>query len=306
MAFNRFLSPQFIDRLNALYRDEGSWWRKLVDDPEVFVGIRNDAINAYAGGGSVARVEWNGASIRLLVHIKYLVFPPSIPRNPYLDLFSKKKPPAPIMVTTDAEFARWLSQIKDAANSQSGKERQDENVIAAKNSCVIDIEASFNSREERDLAVMDDVSSGIGRMDLIVVNSDSCLRTFELKLFANRELRSRGGEPPAVCGQLLEYADWLRKYQDDALDAYSRVIEYFSALDGRFFEVRREFRLDGVDATPRLMITDFNAHQRKEALPKVRHEILKEVAKQKPLESFNRDCVKWVGNASEIKSSHLQ
>lgn len=76
MAFTRQLEPLFIAELNKLYDDPNSCWRKLVVDKDVFIAIRNNAINAYAGGASIARIRWNNG-LQLRVHRKFLVVPDS-------------------------------------------------------------------------------------------------------------------------------------------------------------------------------------------------------------------------------------
>ncbi|MFZ2630201.1 MAG: hypothetical protein WA081_04100 [Desulfosalsimonadaceae bacterium] len=42
--FSRGISDQFIAALKKEY-DNGGWWRKIVDDKDLFVAIRNGYIN---------------------------------------------------------------------------------------------------------------------------------------------------------------------------------------------------------------------------------------------------------------------
>jgi hypothetical protein len=55
----------------------------------VFIAIRSNAINAYAGGASIARIEWNNR-LQLRVHRKFLVVPkPRSGEDAYVDLLSR-------------------------------------------------------------------------------------------------------------------------------------------------------------------------------------------------------------------------
>jgi hypothetical protein len=59
MAFTRQLEAAVVDELNKLYDDRRSWWSALVHDEDVFLAVRNNSVNAYAGGGSIARIARN-------------------------------------------------------------------------------------------------------------------------------------------------------------------------------------------------------------------------------------------------------
>ena len=51
MEFKRNLKRKLIDKLNGLYEDRNSWWRKIVDDKDVFILIRNNRLHVLANGG---------------------------------------------------------------------------------------------------------------------------------------------------------------------------------------------------------------------------------------------------------------
>ena len=51
MKFKRNLKRKLIDKLNGLYEDRNSWWRKIVDDKDVFILIRNNRLHVLANGG---------------------------------------------------------------------------------------------------------------------------------------------------------------------------------------------------------------------------------------------------------------
>ena len=55
--FKRGLDDTFIDLLNNNYDQPDSWWRTLVEDPDVFIGIRGNELNAYYNGCSLLRLR---------------------------------------------------------------------------------------------------------------------------------------------------------------------------------------------------------------------------------------------------------
>ena len=56
-SFNRGLKDEFVEALNREYEKDGGWWKKIVDDPELFIGIREDYLNIYFHGSSL--LSWN-------------------------------------------------------------------------------------------------------------------------------------------------------------------------------------------------------------------------------------------------------
>jgi len=44
MKFSRTLLPSFITALNNLYNDDKSWWRKIADDHDAFILVRNKGL----------------------------------------------------------------------------------------------------------------------------------------------------------------------------------------------------------------------------------------------------------------------
>jgi hypothetical protein len=86
MPFTRHLEPAFISELNELSADRRSWWHVLKQDKGVFISVRSNAINAYAGGASIARIEWNNR-LQLRVNRKFLVLSkPAKEDGDYIDL----------------------------------------------------------------------------------------------------------------------------------------------------------------------------------------------------------------------------
>ena len=150
---------------------------------------------------------------------------------------------------------KHFSAVKALARDLASRERAGVNDIAARNKCVLDIEAAFNTlREPKDSGLSPEPVGG--RVDLVAVDQQGQLIFTEAKLFLNGDLRL---EPiPPVCSQLISYHQWLTDGGREIQDAYTHVIDTCH-LEGKFFK-----RWDGlqkkrlrVDPIPRLLIFDY-------------------------------------------------
>lgn len=89
MAFRRSLNDGFIEALNDLHK-KGSWWKTLVERKDVFLAIRDNCINAYCNGGSLAQIKWDGKKVLLKVHEEYLTLRSENKKNRYILLTADK------------------------------------------------------------------------------------------------------------------------------------------------------------------------------------------------------------------------
>jgi hypothetical protein len=295
MPFKRHLERRFIEELCRIYADEHSWWHALARDADVFIAIRNNAINAYAAGASIARIEWNGG-LQLRVHRKFLFFPKSPTGNdPYADLLRAAAMPVEAVTVNDAlQYVEHLPEIKAAARRLTGKERSGETELAVSCACVLDVEAAFNSAGD---SSDEDVGS-VGRVDIVAVNDHGRLTLTEAKLYANAELRSR--TEPAVCTQLVEYYNWAQDREADIVRAYIDVHGYRTALGLTPESVPRVVDLDVI---PRLLIFGFDGTQRSQ-LAGLKSNIIAGLRGRIP--SFQEMHIKTVGSPSSVRAHHLQ
>ena len=305
MPFTRNLSRPFIDQLNGLYESDkpkDRWWKTLVDDQNVFIAIRNNAINAYAGGASIGRIEWRTASIHFRVHVEYLIFAERRGNQLYTDLLHTGKPPVPVVVSSTQAYVDNLTRIKKIATMLSGEERQGENRIAAGRSCILDIEAAFNSKEDMIEAESNGRPRSGGRVDLVAINGEQ-LNFFEAKLLSNGELRAQMPATPIVCEQLCEYSAWLRENQEEVLTAYKKVVEYGQSLKGRFFK-----RFDNacepasLNTCPCLLVYKFRTSDRNR-VREIKNAVIAGVGDRIP--GFDARNIICVGSPANVTVKHL-
>ena len=300
MSFKRRLEPLFIAALSKLYDDQNSWWHALVRDEDVFIAIRSNTINAYAGGASIARIAWNNG-LQLRVHRKFLVVPK--PRSgdddAYANLLRRDAPPVEaITVNNEVDYVQHLPAIKTAARRLTGHERSGEIEIATACPCVLDVEAAFDSAAPSDSS--DDDIGSVGRVDIVAINDGGRVTLTEAKLFSNSEIRSKN--EPTVCSQLVDYHNWARDHASDIIGAYTDVQDYRRKLHLRPVSEPIPAVVD-LDVIPRLIIFGFDSTQRSQ-IPGIKSKIVEGLRGRIP--DFQETHIRAVGKPSNVGAHHLQ
>src|SRR5216684_2617381 len=73
MAFDRNLSPDFVIALNREYEKQG-WWHVLANHEDTLIAIRDNYLNVYRNGCSIAKVEYEAnGNLAVSVHYKFLL-----------------------------------------------------------------------------------------------------------------------------------------------------------------------------------------------------------------------------------------
>src|SRR5262245_57949611 len=73
-VFKRGISEKFVDALRSLAGKE-SWWRDVVYDSSLIIGVRDRYLNVYWQGQSIFRISMSGETIVASTHPKYLIDP---------------------------------------------------------------------------------------------------------------------------------------------------------------------------------------------------------------------------------------
>ncbi|HYD86257.1 MAG TPA: hypothetical protein VEA80_02170 [Vitreimonas sp.] len=271
MIFERALDGDFIKALNRLYVD-GSWWKDLLEDEDVFIAVRGNYLNAYFQGCSLAKITFEQGEVCTSTHYKYLLR--SI-RSPYIKAKAGKFQYPDAWKDPGSVFAQGLHErdtLKAAAEVYSrGTEREFvSNVITSKVikdlGNVIDVEIAFSVPSTGDT---DDATTP--RIDLAALERTSDgvqLVMYEAKLFQNQELRS-GSEQVPVLGQIAQYEAVLREHHDDVRRSYLNTARIVLAIDGlpvprklwarRIVENEQSF---SVSPKARLIIGNFDNDQK--------------------------------------------
>ena len=253
-TFNRGLSERFVQLLNAEY-GRGGWWRNLVDDPELFVAIREEYINVYYKGCSLLRLSHRGDQLIGEVHYKYLI-PSSrrpehiavvdgVPEVKTLDLVES------LSGTQDA-----VKNLKSAAEPYAGEEKKGVYEIVRANPNVIDVEIALDGNENQpDLAALHEHD---GQIHMVF---------YEAKAFSNPDLRSSRDATPRVLRQISRYAESLRNNHDALAKGYRRVCHNLYTMNGlekRHPERHKMLSMTDlrINTDPSLLVYYFDADQR--------------------------------------------
>lgn len=228
--FKRGLSADLVKSLNEEYRD-GGWWKALVDDPQVFIAIRDEYLNVYWNGNSLLKLFLQNDRLVGEVHYKYMLRP-EINGNPYIRIEGGKVQsvnPADLFLSDLSN----LASIKRAADVYAGEEKTGVHKIVMSNRNIIDVEIAFGTENEQSGAR---VAQRIDFAALRLENHGPELRFYEAKTFNNPELRAEGELPPPVLSQLKKYKDFLCSCESDLITAYRKVCGNLVSLSG--FEKR--------------------------------------------------------------------
>lgn len=228
--FERGLDDGFVKSLNALYDDPTRrWWSTLVHHPEIFVAIRNNKLNAYYKGCSVAEIWCDSGQVLARTHYKYLVRP-KLETSPYITAVDGKFPTGWGEQQAFTSSLDEIDQIIRTANLHAGREKSFVGTIVLNNDNVIDVEVAMttadqDSEEEALSALRIDIAA-LDERDGVVE-----LKTYEAKDYTNKKsLRSKTEAP--VVGQIKGYEEILSAYNDQLVASYQHVAQNLCDLKG--------------------------------------------------------------------------
>ncbi|MFG1209566.1 hypothetical protein V5F79_16325 [Xanthobacter flavus] len=203
-----------VDTLVEL-ASQPSWWRDVLQDRSLIIGVRDDYLNVYWRGQSIFKVEMKQDRIVATTHPKYLLNP-GLSGQVVLDgesgTFALERVDALTKIYVPGET---LPKLKKAASLFAGEEKAGVQAIVSANSNVVDVEIAFpaesgtRSVSRMDIATFDEVE---GRVKL---------RFWEAKVLSNPELRVSGGR--SVVRQVETYRARLTQHAPDVVESY-RII----------------------------------------------------------------------------------
>ena len=254
---NRGISAEFVGALNDEYEKRG-WWKKLVEDKNLFLGVRDRYVDIYLNGRRILNLEYAKNTFVGKTHFKYLV---NLSRadtnseyvnfkNGSFERVSLKEPYRQI----DAD----LVGIKKSVKPYQGEENEGVHKIIMHNKNVIDTEIQFPGEDRRvDFAALQKAG---GKIKILF---------FEAKTYSNSQIRHPASRPE-VFDQIEAYERIIRRHRKEIQESYQRVAENIASLKGwntRRSNIFAEAAASGliVDPEVRLVIFNFNSSQKKEA-----------------------------------------
>lgn len=235
MAYRQGLSSDFVEALNRLYEaPEGSWWRKMLADPDLFVAIRNNYLNIYYRGCSLAKVSFDGSGIITDTHYKYLLKPSAA--RPYVRAVGGQFQIGQHWDSAKGLFIGGLDDVADlkaAARVYAGEEKKFVGAVIKAHGNVVDVEMALT----KDAEEATDASPGEGasakRIDIVALRWEDAapvLDFYEAKLFGNKEIRAEGDAK--VLSQIAAYEGLLKQYTKDIREGFELSCKNLLSLSG--------------------------------------------------------------------------
>ena len=254
--FNRGLDDRFVDALNKEYEKHG-WWSKLVDDNDLYIGIRDNYLNVYFSGGSILELHHRSlAGFSGITHFKYLL---NLSRKQAHRDYVKFKDGQFDQVSIKESYtdiARDIGKMKGAASHYQGDEKKGVHRISIEAKNVIDVEIQIPGERRRiDFAALQWAND---KIEIVF---------YEAKLYSNGDIR---GVDPKVCKQIREYESMLLRRCEEIEESYSRLANNIVSMNGwgqRRDEIFVEAANGNLSVNPevRLAIFDFDDSQKNAA-----------------------------------------
>lgn len=263
-TFSRGLDDDFVTALNREYGEDG-WWRKLVDDKETFVAIRDNRVNVYYCGCSLAEVWMESGKVVGRTHYKYLLRPSAdAPFVRFEDgVYRLLGDASELFVESPAD----VGSLKQASKPFAGEEKTGIQGIIKANPNILDVEIAFGMRRTST------TGPAAPRIDFAALQTwESGLQVvfYEAKRFGNRgELRAEKDMIPVV-SQIQTYEELLKANRTKIETSYRRVCCNLRRLDGvreRHPDRHRMLRsMAGktlvIEERPRLVVFGFDNDQK--------------------------------------------
>jgi hypothetical protein len=277
--FNRGLGPEFIHQLDEEAK-RNSWWADVLNDPKLFVAVREEYLNVYWRGQSLFLVK---PGPKVTTHVKFLVDPELDDQVPLVEGEFKIGELQERGFVSLYEGPKTLTKMKKAAGLFSGLEKTGCHEIEVNNPEVIDCEIAFGGTVS--LGDGGD-KKGAPRADLASLErgngEDARLVFWEAKHYSNPELRAEDGRLVPVCDQVKRYKKYLSDNRKAVVDSYTKVAANLASirdmglrrpLSPLINEVGSGKRSLTLDAEPKVGLVIFGFDQAEKVHPGWRHHL---------------------------------
>jgi hypothetical protein len=226
--FKHGLKDTFIDRLTE-EANKSSWWADVLNDPQLFVAVRNQYLNVYWRGQSLFKVALGRSGLKATMHPKFLIDPGV---HDEVTLINRKFEVDKLVeggIIREYKGPETLEKMKRAAGLFYGPEDSGCHDIILHNPHVIDREIGFSDTVT---APGGGSNKETNLIDLLTLESDGDavrLVFWEAKHFSNAELRPLGSTVP-VCEQIKDYRKCISRHRNEIEACYKRVAQNLVAF----------------------------------------------------------------------------
>lgn len=224
ITFKSQLSQKYV-LFTLLKKQPPIWWENVKKHPELYIEIRKDNyINIYYKGGSIAKIEYDEQTDKLIVttHPKYLG------KDDYNDVhcysISKNGKKLPIYQHCEEWLEYRLNEmLVNVDKYYDSKEKQEQSRMIRSNRTLY-IDSEFEHLYQRTLKPDNKYKNDFMRIDLVELR-DNTIRFVELKMIGDgRLLKKDENESPEIYDQMQKYRDFAERYKDDLLRYYKQLL----------------------------------------------------------------------------------
>jgi hypothetical protein len=238
-------------RCNELRLEPGSWWQRVVSDPEAVPRVDESSLTVRLRGNALAEVQLRGESLQCRIAPEHLLLSHPGSRAVLGDASAAS---ASRRVQSLAELAQHYDHVRRRVCRTTDRHGAILDRLFLRHPCILAVDASLPC----------------GKADLVTLSPNGVVVIFLLRRYASGDLRlkGRGG----IAWRMAELDNWLAETQV-ATSWVRGLLERSAALDTRHSRRYRAPDTLHIHRRARLLIVDFDHAQRLGGLPSLRADL---------------------------------
>ena len=198
------------------------WWNRFKEDSSLYIEVRKDnQVNVYFEGGSVARIHYcsKNGKLQVFIHHKYLGIPKPADNNLYVEYSDK----IGSCLNDVLDRVKTVYSQKGSIDGVVPKEKWSEKyiqgtLIVQSRQYHLDSEFAYNDSETSN------------RIDLVRC-SDGMVTFVELKRMGDNRMLHETDATPEVVYQMNRYKQFIEKYSSQLLEYYQKLYDIKKILE---------------------------------------------------------------------------
>ena len=198
------------------------WWKQFKEDSSLYIEVRKDnQVNVYFEGGSIARIHYcsKNRKLQVFIHHKYLGIPKPANNNPYVEYSDK----IGSCLNDVLDRVKTVYSQKGSIDGVVPKEKWSEKyiqgtLIVQSRQYHLDSEFAYNDSETNN------------RIDLVRC-SDGMVTFVELKRMGDNRMLHETDATPEVVYQMNRYKQFIEKYSSQLLEYYQKLYDIKKLLE---------------------------------------------------------------------------
>ena len=198
------------------------WWKQFKEDTSLYIEVRKDnQVNVYFEGGSIARIHYcsKKRKLQVFIHHKYLGIPKPADNNPYVEYSDK----IGSCLNDVLDRVKTVYSQKGSIDGVVPKEKWSEKyiqgtLIVQSRQYHLDSEFAYNDSETSN------------RIDLVRC-SDGMVTFVELKRMGDNRMLHETDATPEVVYQMNRYKQFIEKYSSQLLEYYQKLYDIKKILE---------------------------------------------------------------------------